>query len=51
MTDGTHYVRKWEGKDIEDLKRLIQLTMNWIQSDFLTRDYEEKMPEKMPKDE
>ena len=43
--DETHFVRKWEGKDIEDLKTLIQLTINWIQSDILTRDYEEKMPE------
>lgn len=42
--DETHFVRKWESKDIEDLKRLIQLTMNWIQSDVLTREYEEQMP-------
>ena len=43
--DETHYVRKWEGKDIEDLKKLIQLTMNWIQSDILTRNLAEEMPE------
>ena len=43
--DETHYVRQWESKDIEDLKKLIQLTMNWIQSDVLTQSYEEEMPE------
>ena len=28
--DETHYVRKWEDKDIKDLKILTQLTVNWI---------------------
>ena len=43
--DETHYVRKWESKDIKDLKKLIQLTMNWIQSEVLTHDYKKEMPE------
>ncbi|MCM3743240.1 DUF4145 domain-containing protein [Sporosarcina luteola] len=34
--DETHYIRKWEGKDIKDLKILIDLTLYWIQSEILT---------------
>lgn len=30
--DETHYVRKWEGKDLDDLKSLIHLTVNFIDS-------------------
>ena len=26
--DETHYVRKWEGKDVQDLKLLIKLTVS-----------------------
>jgi len=37
--DETHYVRKWETKDIEDLKILIHLTVNWIENFCLTRQY------------
>ena len=37
--DETHYVRRWEGKDIEDLKILIQLTEGWIRDHLLTREY------------
>jgi hypothetical protein len=29
MTE-THYERRWEGKELADLKTLITLTMNWI---------------------
>ena len=36
--DETHYVRKWETKDLTDLKNLIDLTLTMIQSEF---DYEE----------
>lgn len=35
--DETHYVRKWEGKDIKDLKLLIQITVNWIQQEVITK--------------
>jgi hypothetical protein len=42
--DETHYVRKWEGKDLEDLKRLISLTLHWIEMDKLTADAIKEMP-------
>lgn len=42
--DETHYVRKWATKDIEDLKRLIKLTVNWIHSAELTKAYRSSMP-------
>lgn len=37
--DETHYVRKWEEKDIDDLKTLLKLTINWIHNHMLTRKY------------
>ncbi len=37
--DESHYVRKWEEKDIKDLKILIQLVVNWIDSSILTDDF------------
>lgn len=43
--DETHYVRKWENKDIEDLKKLIELTINWIQMEIQTNELLEDMPE------
>lgn len=43
-TDETHYERRWEDKDIQDLKTLIRLTVNWIESSLLTKEYEESMP-------
>ncbi len=41
--DETHYVRRWEDKDVEDLKALITLTSNWIQSSVLTTRYVDDM--------
>jgi hypothetical protein len=41
--DETHYYRIWEDYDIEDMKVLIELTVRWVESDELTREYEEKM--------
>ena len=41
--DETHYYRKWEDKDINDLKILIELTVKWIESELLTRQYENSM--------
>jgi len=41
--DETHYVRKWEDKDIKDLKRLIKLTVNWIHNIILTDEYIDDM--------
>ena len=43
--DEAHYLRKWEDKDIQDLKRLITLSMNWIENSLLTKDYIQIMPE------
>jgi len=42
--DETHYVRKWEGKDLSDLKRLIDLTVHWIEMEVLTAAFEDDMP-------
>lgn len=41
--DETHYVRRWVDKDIENLKELILLTVNWIHSSILTQKYEKEM--------
>lgn len=35
--DETHYERKWEDKDLADLKLLVTLTANWIHNTLLTR--------------
>jgi hypothetical protein len=43
--DETHYTRKWEDKDIKDLKILIDLTMNWITNNILTKRYLDDMSE------
>lgn len=37
--DETHYVRKWEDKDINDLKILIDLVIHWIVMERLTETY------------
>jgi hypothetical protein len=42
--DETHYLRKWEDKDINDLKVLIQLTVAWIKIFQLTEKYTNEMP-------
>ena len=44
--DETHYIRKWEDKDLSDLKKLIELTVHWIAMEKLSEQYEEEMPEK-----
>ncbi|TSD56383.1 DUF4145 domain-containing protein [Variovorax sp. KBS0712] len=41
--DEAHYLRKWADKDIGDLKILIMLTSNWIDSLFLTTQYQDSM--------
>lgn len=43
--DETHYVRKWEGKNLEDLKKLIDLTVHWIEMEDLTKSFELDMPD------
>lgn len=44
--DETHYVRIWEGKDLQDLKKLVDLTVHWIEMEQLTSEAMEEMPEK-----
>ena len=43
--DETHYERKWEDKDIKDLKNLIELTVTWIELNIRTKNYLEEMAE------
>jgi hypothetical protein len=43
--DETHYIRKWEGKDLSDLKKLIELTVHWIEMEILTSGFETDMPD------
>lgn len=42
--DETHYVRKWENKDVHDLKSLIRLTIRWIEQEKETADLLVDMP-------
>lgn len=46
--DETHYIRKWEDKDLADMKKLIQLTCYWIQSEHLTSAAAVSMPHGKP---
>ena len=43
--DETHYLRKWEGRNLDDLKKLIDLTIHWIEMEMLTSSFEKEMPE------
>ena len=43
--DETHYLRTWEDKDLSDLKKLIDLTVHWIEMEELTKDVVVDMPE------
>jgi hypothetical protein len=42
--DETHYVRKWEDKDVKDLKRLIHITRLWIEIEIETERIKTEMP-------
>lgn len=42
--DETHYVKKWDNKDLGDLKKLIDLTLHWIEMEELTASIEKDMP-------
>ena len=46
--DETHYDRRWSSKDVEDLKALIRLTMNWVASSVLTIHYVGEMEDGQP---
>lgn len=41
--DETHYVRKWEDKDIKDLKNLIDLTVYFLSMTLKAKKYREEM--------
>ncbi len=43
--DEVHYKRIWEEMGIDQLKTLIQLAMNFIESEKLVQEFEEAMPE------
>ncbi|GAE86633.1 DUF4145 domain-containing protein [Bacteroides reticulotermitis] len=43
--DETHYIRKWENKDISDLKTLIGLTIHYIESEIQAKILLEEMSE------
>ena len=43
--DETHYMRKWENKDVRDLKAIIDLTIHWIESEIETKKLLEDMPD------
>jgi hypothetical protein len=43
--DETHIIKKWEAMDIKDLKRLIRLTVNYIDSELTSKEYTASMPE------
>lgn len=44
--DELHYNRVWEDKDIQNLKELIKLTTNLIESDIIAKKYEKEMPDR-----
>ena len=41
--DETHYIRRWEDKDIVDLKRLVHLTVNFVDTVLVADEYYEDM--------
>lgn len=43
--DEAHYLKKWEEKDLADLKMLIDLTLHWIKMEELTKAALTDMPE------
>lgn len=42
--DETHYVRKWEAMDVENLKTIIKLTVSWIEMEAISDELDEVMP-------
>jgi hypothetical protein len=43
--DESHYLKKWEEQNINDLIILIKLSINWIENERITESYRKKMPE------
>lgn len=44
--DETHYLRVWESHDIVDLKKLLHLVVNWVDSGLTSENYIESMAKK-----
>lgn len=44
--DETHYMRKWGQQDLQDLKKLIDLTVHWMEAEALTSQLLQDMPDK-----
>ena len=42
--DETHYTRRWDDKDLSDLKKLIMATVHWIEQEELAKDILSEMP-------
>lgn len=49
--DETHYSRRWQDHDINDLKRLIHLTISWLHNALVTDEYLRSMAEAPKKQE
>lgn len=43
--DETHYVRKWNDKDVSHLKGLINLCLHWVEAEIKTKKILAEMPE------
>jgi hypothetical protein len=43
--DETHYLRKWQSHDMDDLIALIKLAVHWIEIERLSAEYTEEMPD------
>jgi hypothetical protein len=41
--DETHYFKKWEDKDLDDLKKLIEITVHFISMEIEADKYMEEM--------
>ncbi|MCY8913411.1 hypothetical protein MOE47_04100 [Bacillus atrophaeus] len=41
--DEAHYVRKWDEKDVQDLKQLIKLTVSYIETELIAKQIETEM--------
>lgn len=49
--DETHYLRKWEKHNLNDLLDLIRVTVNWIDTERTSQKYMAEMPDKNLKSE
>ena len=48
--DETHYTKKFEDRDVQDLKKLIDLSVHWIEASLDTEEYEKNMQSQNKKD-